>query len=124
MADVKDRFKGAAETAADATKSAAGKVADTAQGAKQDASGVIDRAGELAGQAREKVQEWAGDASDAARHAGEKVQRWAGDAYESAGDYAGDFGREVTSLVRKHPIPALLIGFGVGVLLGRAARMI
>jgi uncharacterized protein YjbJ (UPF0337 family) len=117
MADVKDRFKGAADTAADAAKGAAGKVADAAQGAKQDASGMIDRASD-------KVQEWAGEARDVAQHAGEKVQQWAGDAYEHAGDYAGDFGREVTSLVRKHPIPALLIGFGIGVLLGRSARMI
>lgn len=113
MADVKDRFKGAADSAA----GAAGKVADAAQAGKQEGTAMVDRA-------TDKVQEWAGEAQDAARHAGEKVQKWAGDAYDYAGDHAGDFGREVTSLVRKHPIPALLIGFGIGVLLGRTARMI
>jgi ElaB/YqjD/DUF883 family membrane-anchored ribosome-binding protein len=30
----------------------------------------------------------------------------------------------VTALVRKHPLPAVLIGFGVGLLLGRTARII
>ena len=55
---------------------------------------------------------------------GERIQQWAGDAYDMAADNLGDFGKEVTSLVRRHPIPAILLGFGVGLLLGRAARMV
>jgi hypothetical protein len=78
----------------------------------------------VAGQAREKVQEWAGDARETATHAGEKAQKWAGEAYDATADTLGDFSREVSTLVRRHPIPALLIGFGVGLLLGRAARMV
>jgi ElaB/YqjD/DUF883 family membrane-anchored ribosome-binding protein len=84
----------------------------------------MDRAGDVAGQVRDKAQEWAHDARDAAGAASERVQKWAGDAYEATTDQVGDFGREVTNLVRKHPIPALLIGFGIGLLLGRAARMV
>ena len=68
------------------------------------------------------MQHWAGDAQHAAEHAGEKAQKWAGDAYDATADTMGDFGKEVTSMVRKYPIPALLIGFGLGMLLGRAAR--
>ena len=67
---------------------------------------------------------WAGDAKEAVQHAGEKAQKWAGDAKDVAADAVGDFGREVSSLVRKHPLPSLLIGFGVGLLVGRAARMV
>ena len=99
---------------------------DTAQSAMHTASDVAgqarDKAAEYVGQAREKVADWAGDVSDAARNAGQRVQGWAGDAFDVTADSMGDFGREVTSLVRRYPIPALMIGFGVGLLLGRAAR--
>ena len=81
----------------------------------------MDKAGEYAGQAREKVSEWAGSAGDAAKQASDKVQRWAGDAYHATSDAVGDFGQELTSLIRKHPLPAILVGFGVGLLLGRTA---
>src|SRR5262249_9204611 len=92
--------------------------------AKDTAHSVADRVSEVAGQARDKAQEWAGDAYDAARDAGRRVQRWAGDAYDVAADRLDDFGTEVTGLIRRHPIPAILIGFGVGLLLGRATRMV
>ena len=36
----------------------------------------------------------------------------------------GDFGKEAAVLIRRHPLPAVLIGFGVGLLLGRAAKVI
>jgi ElaB/YqjD/DUF883 family membrane-anchored ribosome-binding protein len=92
--------------------------------AKDTAHSVAERVSEVAGQAREKAGEWAEDAYGAARDAGRRVQRWAGDAYDAAADRVEDFGTEVTGLIRRHPIPAILIGFGVGLLLGRAARMV
>jgi hypothetical protein len=96
-------------------------VVDTAKDA---AHSVADRVSDFAGQAREKAGEWADQAYDAAKDAGRHVQRWAGDTYDAAADRIGDFGSEVTGLVRRHPIPALLIGFGIGLLLGRAARVV
>ena len=62
MADVKDRLKNGIDNVADKAKNATDAVADTAQGAKQEGQGLVDRAGDFAGHAREKVQEWAGDA--------------------------------------------------------------
>ena len=91
---------------------------------KDNAQHVMDKAGDYAGQARDKVAEWAGDAGENAKHASERVQKWAGDAYHATSDAVGDFGKEVTSLIRKHPLPSILIGFGIGLLLGRTARMI
>src|SRR5262245_46027011 len=117
MADLKDRMNKAADTA----KTEGQGLMDRAKDA---AHNVADRAGDVAGTVREKAQDWAGDARDAVQHAGERVQRWAGDAYDATAEQVGDFGKELTNLVRKHPIPALLIGFGVGLLLGRAARAI
>ena len=33
-----------------------------------------------------------------------------------------DFGSELTTMVRRYPIAAVLVGFGIGMLLGRSAR--
>jgi ElaB/YqjD/DUF883 family membrane-anchored ribosome-binding protein len=124
VADTKNQVKGGIDNAADKAKNLTERASDAAQGAREQGEHLLHRAGEVAGQARDKAQEWAGDARDAVSLAGEKAQRWAGDAYDATADTVGDFGREVTVLIRKHPIPALLIGFGVGLLLGRTARMI
>lgn len=124
MADIKDRMKGGIETAADKAKTAVERGADAVNGAKSEtegfgerirdnAQGLINRAGEYAGQARDTVQQ-----------VGDKAERWARDAYETTTESVGDFGKEVTRLVKNHPLPALLIGFGVGLLLGRTGRMI
>lgn len=110
MADVKNQVKSGIESVAERGKNLTDKVADTI--------------GDVAGPAREKVAEWAGSASDAAKQAGQKVQEWANDAYDATAEQVGDFGKEVTRLVRNHPLPALLIGFGIGMLVGRTARII
>jgi ElaB/YqjD/DUF883 family membrane-anchored ribosome-binding protein len=135
MADMKDRIKSGIDVTADRAKMATDRFADAGNGvrqegqnladkAKEGAQHLIDRAGDLSGQARDKVQEWVGEAGDAAKQAGQKVQQWADDAYEVAADKVSDFGKEVTALIRNHPIPAVLIGLGIGVLLGRTARVI
>jgi ElaB/YqjD/DUF883 family membrane-anchored ribosome-binding protein len=125
MADIKDRMKGGIENAADKAKTAVDRGAEAINGARSEggegigerlrdnAQGLINRAGDYAGQAREAVQQ-----------VGDKAERWARDAYETTSESVGDFGKEVTRLVRNHPLPALLIGFGVGLLLGRTARVI
>lgn len=102
MADVKNQAKDAMDTVTDKAKH------------------LTDRAADVAGRAQDKAREWAGDAYDAARQAGDRVQRWAGDAYDAAADRMGDFGKECSTLIRRHPLQAVLIGFGVGLLLGRA----
>jgi hypothetical protein len=110
MADVKNQVKSGIDAAADRGKNLTEKAADAV--------------GSVAGPAREKVAEWAGAAGDAARQAGQKVQDWASDAYDTTAEQVGDFGKELTSLIRNHPLPALLVGFGIGMLIGRTARMV
>jgi ElaB/YqjD/DUF883 family membrane-anchored ribosome-binding protein len=91
---------------------------------KQEAHGLVDRVKEGASHLMDKAGDYAGQAGDAAKQAGHKVAEWAEDAYDATAERVGDFGKEVTTLIRRHPIPAILIGFGVGLLLGRTARMI
>ena len=89
--------------------------------AKEKAKDLTDSASDIVSGAKDKVQEWASTAaeatSDAAVMVKDKAQEYAGVAM----DKAQDFGRETTELIRRYPIPALLIGFGLGFL---AARLI
>jgi ElaB/YqjD/DUF883 family membrane-anchored ribosome-binding protein len=115
-------MKSGIETAADKAKQATDYGAHAVQSAKNTGERVMGAVANVAEQAKDKVKDWTSDAADTARHASDKVQKWAGDAYDATADKVSDFGNEVTSLVRKHPIPSLLIGFGLGLLLGRVAR--
>jgi ElaB/YqjD/DUF883 family membrane-anchored ribosome-binding protein len=83
---------------------------------KDNAESAIHSVGDFVGHARDRI-------GVSAVKAGEKVQHWAEDAY----DASGNFRKEVTGLVRKHPMESLLIGLGVGLgvglLVGRAVRV-
>ena len=136
MADtIQNRIKGTIDATADKASAAVDATSPTANGTKEEGQGLVDRAktsaeglmglaGDVATHAKEKVQEWAGEGQEAMHLAGEKAQKWATEARDAATGSIGDFGKEVTNLVRKHPLPALLVGFGLGLLLGRSARMI
>jgi ElaB/YqjD/DUF883 family membrane-anchored ribosome-binding protein len=106
------------------TGSTSGTLSDIASKGKEHAQETLHSAREGMEHAAEKVQRWAHDAYDASAEgvgqAAEKVQKWAGDAYDVTSEKVSDFGQEVTSFVKRNPIPALLIGFGVGMLIGRA----
>jgi len=128
MADIKDRVKGAIDTGADKAKSmtnqaagAAGEATDRI-GNQGDAGGFVDKVQDQAQSAMHAVGDFAHTARDRVGAYAGKVEHWAEDAYEHAGEYARDFGHEVTSLIRRYPVQALLVGFGIGLLLGRVAR--
>ncbi len=107
-------------------QSTASTLADMASQGREKVRDAANAASEGIGHAAEKVQRWAQDAygvsSEQVGEAADKVQQWAGDAYGYTADHMKDFGQELTSFVRRNPVPALLIGFGVGMLLGRASR--
>lgn len=77
---------------------------------------VKHRTQEAMHQAGDRATQMAGQASD-------KVQAWAGQAFDSTSESMKGFGKEVTEVVRKYPLPALLVGFGVGLLCGRLMKM-
>ena len=93
----------------------ADQVRETAQNAASAAS-------EFAGQARERVQDWMSGSGDFARQAGNRLQGMAGEAFDYSSEHLRDFGGEVTSMVRRYPLAAVLVGFGIGLLIGRSAR--
>jgi ElaB/YqjD/DUF883 family membrane-anchored ribosome-binding protein len=95
------------------------------------AKDVASAVGDAAGQAREKVQEWAATATEKTKEATaaagsyavqakDKVQEWSTTAADSAGDALESVSKELTALVRRYPLQALLVSAAVGYVLGRA----
>jgi len=133
MNEVQDRLKNTIDTGAENAKKAANKAAEMGRHAKGGASQVVDTlkggaeatmqgVAQVAGQASDKMQEWTKEALEAAGPAKEKVQQWAKDAYDVTSETAMDWGKDVTALLRKYPIPSLLVGFGIGLMVGRSLR--
>jgi uncharacterized protein YjbJ (UPF0337 family) len=86
-------------------------VADTATSAAQD---VASRVTTTAGTAATKAQELAGSAATGAT-----------DTVTAVGTYVQEKGLQglagdLTDLIRRHPVPALLVGLGIGFVLGRS----
>ncbi|WP_149113574.1 hypothetical protein [Limnoglobus roseus] len=86
-----------------------------------DAAGQV---GDAAGNVGQKIAGAASDAYDATKDAGHAVEGWAEDAYHATAKTVGSFEQEVSSLIRNHPAPALLIGFGAGLLIGTLAKKV
>ena len=98
------------------TPSSESSAQGTMQRIKDQASDMVDSATDMAGQAKDKVQEMA---SNVASQVKDKTQEYASVAAEKA----EDLGKEMTLLIRRYPVQALLVGFGIGMLLGRMSRV-
>jgi hypothetical protein len=119
--------------------------------AKETATGVMESAREMASTATRKAGEAAsyvgGKAQDASTAVGSGIKSLAGtirenapregmlgsagtavaDTLESSGRYLEEYGLsgigdDLTAMIRKNPVPALLIGIGIGFLVARATR--
>lgn len=90
------------------------------ENATDKAKEIAHNVGEYAGQAKEKVSEWAstagGKIKDVASHAGEYAMQ----ARDTAGEAIQTVGTELTSVVRRYPLQSLMAGAAVGYLLGCA----
>jgi hypothetical protein len=139
-----DRTSHAAASAMDKAKDVLHDAKDTAQGLADKARDVASNVGHKVGEAASNV----GHGADrAVQSAGSGMQSFAdtvrergpqsgmfgsatsavADSLDTAGEYLESHGlsgiaEDVTNLVRRNPIPALLIGIGVGYLLARATR--
>jgi hypothetical protein len=132
--DLKNKAQSFAEHAADKAKDVASTVADRAQDA---ASAVRDKASDLASAAGHRaehataaagsgLQSLAGTLRDTGPREGMlgSAKSAAADALERTGRYVEQEGLsgmagDLSELVRKNPLPALLIGVGFGYLLAR-----
>ncbi len=120
--DAKDKASEVASNLTDKAKDLAGNLSDKAKdaastlGDKTDSAltNVGDRMTRLAGTIRERAPH-EGPLGNAAHAVAENLQ--AGGRYLQQNDL-GDMGQDVTDVVRRHPLPSILIGFGLGCLIG------
>jgi len=144
MASVTNQFQNTKEKAKDTASNIADKARDTA-------ANVADKAGDMAQKAYEKAGHYASVAGDKADNAVESVgggmKSFAGTirenmpnkgmlggasesvagALESGGRYLEEkglsgIGGDVTDLIKRNPIPAVLLALGLGFLLASASR--
>lgn len=91
----------------------------------QKTSGVTTRVTGAAQEAASRVTETAGTAAARAQEAAGATAATVADTAAGAGTYLQDRGVEglsedLTGLIRRYPVPALLIGLGIGYVLGRS----
>jgi hypothetical protein len=104
----------------------------------QGGSSVTERAKDAASDVTERAKDYASSAAEQARGAvsslGEKAQdvasqigQKASDTWEAGREYVTEHGftgmmDDLASIIRRNPIPSLLIGFGLGFMLARTLR--
>jgi ElaB/YqjD/DUF883 family membrane-anchored ribosome-binding protein len=130
-----DKAKDVAGQAADKAKDFASQAVDKARDA---ASHVGEMASNAASTVGRKADDYASSAGSGIKNFGDTIRehgpqegmlgsatRYAADTIEEGGRYlekeglSGMMG-DVTDLVKRNPVPALLVGIGIGFLLGRA----
>jgi ElaB/YqjD/DUF883 family membrane-anchored ribosome-binding protein len=116
MQDTKDKIAGKFDDAANKAKGWTPEVSDKARAPEQAPEG--STAGGIVNAVKEKVHDVAVGASDLAGKAKDKVVEFA----SAAASKAGDLGQGVTALIRRYPLQALLVGFGVGFLVAQLIR--
>ena len=118
MLDTKENLKGKIDDAADKAKGWTQETRSTAGGivesVKEQVQAVAAGASGLAGMAKDTAQEWSSSVGGAAVQAKDK----AGDVASAAADKVGELGQDLTALIRRHPLRALLAGCGVGFAVG------
>ena len=140
----KDQAHDNMERAKDAAGSATDKVKEAASHVGQAASNAASAAGQAAGNVASTIGHKAEDATAAAgrgmQSVGEKIREKGPESgilgtaadkvaggLESAGKYLEEknlsgMAEDITGMIRRNPIPALLIGVGLGFLLARTLR--
>jgi len=139
--DFASETKDKAQDAAQGVVERAGEMAsNVASRAGEVASTVANRAGEMASGAGRRVEGAVTSAGSGMQSFAESVRDYApsggmlgsaagavADTLENTGEYLESHGLsgvadDLTNLIRRNPIPALLIGIGVGFLIARATR--
>jgi hypothetical protein len=104
------------------------KVTDKAEDSiRGGVEGTLDKAYDATSGLTSHVQDLATTVGDMTRHTVEQASEKVSEAVHAGKEYFSnhslkDMGAEIPSLIRKYPIPALLIGLGVGAYLTRSNR--
>ena len=99
----------------------------TLEKAKDMGSNALEKAKDMGSDVIEKAKGYATNVSEQASQAASRIGNKVEQTYEAGRDYVTErglsgMGEDVTDLIRKNPLPAMLIGLGIGFLLARALR--
>jgi hypothetical protein len=133
MSSVQNAGGNVADKARDIARSATETARDAATGVMErarDAAGTVaDRAKEMAGSAADTAREWASGAVDSVKDSDvvNKAGEYVSEAWETGSRYFQehsfkDMADDVAGVIRRNPIPALLVGVGLGFILARSLR--
>lgn len=132
-----DKAKDVAGQAVDKAKDVAGQAMDKAKDAASSVSEMVSHAASTAGK---KADDFTSSAGHSIRQFGDTIREHApkegmlGQASSTVADTTKQVGRyleeeglsgmmeDMTSLIKRNPIPAILVGVGLGVLIGRLMR--
>jgi hypothetical protein len=131
MQNARDAAAGAADKAKDLASSAVDKTRDAASAVADKTKDMASRAGQKADDVAGKVGSGLESAASSVREHGPQsgmlgsAANRVADTLESGGRYLREEGMtgladDLTDLVKRNPIPALLLGLGVGYLIARA----
>jgi hypothetical protein len=95
------------------------KARDVASSVADKARDVASSVSDTAGRAKETVQQYVHTAGDSVAHAKDAAVDWASGAASHTGEALKGAGDELTGVIRRYPIPALLVGIGLGMLLAK-----
>jgi hypothetical protein len=129
----RDMARGAVESARDTAtgvmdraRDVAGNVADKARDV---AGNVADKARDVAGNVADTARDWASGAVNAVKDNSvvNKAEDYASEVWETGTRYIQDhsfkdMADDVAGVIRRNPIPALLVGVGLGFILARSLR--
>ena len=137
---VKDAVHNVADKAKDTAHNVADKARDAAHTVADSTRDMASQAGQAASAVGKKAEDWTAAAGhkveslgDSVRHQGPnsgvlgKASEGLAEGLESVGGYMSDKNLsgmmgDVTDLIKRNPIPALLLGLGIGYLLGKSLR--
>src|SRR5262249_16633116 len=94
------------------------------KGWKESAQEMASRAGEAAGQMKEKAQEFASGMQGRAEEAWRSTREGVQEGMSRVAERAGDFWADATEIVRRYPLASLAIAFGLGCLTASALALV
>ncbi len=108
-------FKGSSGFGATSTAHKGGSSAPQGQ---QGAASIGDKVRDTAVDAWHKTEDLASSAAGKVKDAAQGVACAAEHAYDATTEKAGELADSLTSLIRRNPLPAVLVGLGLGCMVG------
>jgi len=97
--------------------------AEEQKGWKESAQELASRAGEAAGQVKDKAREFASDVQGRAQEAWRGTREGVQEGFSRVSEQAGDFWEDTTEIIRRYPLASLAIAFGLGCLAASALAL-